>query len=78
MLALSTRGSQEMKPRHAPEGSQKSLWAPVESNKATSLLRLRKRVLSEDLLNRQTCRGHSVCVPAQYPYIFTLTLGGIT
>ena len=43
--------------------SQKSSGALVESNKSTFLLRLRKRVFSEDLLNWQTCRGHSVCPP---------------
>ena len=31
----------------------------VETNKATSLRRKRKGVISEDLLNWQTCRGHS-------------------
>ena len=40
--------------------SQKSSGALVESNKATSLRRKRKWVLSEDLLNWQSCRGHSV------------------
>ena len=33
--------------------------ALVESNKATYFRRKIKRVLSEDLLNWQTCRGHS-------------------
>ena len=35
----------------------------METNKATALRRLRKRVLSKDLLNWQTCRGHSVSPP---------------
>ena len=46
--------------RHTPRFSV-AIRGSVEIIKLTSLLlRLRKRVLTEDLLNRQTCRGHSV------------------
>ena len=40
--------------------SQKLSGTLAESNKATSLRRKKKYVLSEDLLNWQTYRGHSV------------------
>ena len=35
----------------------------VEMKNSASLLRLRECVLTGDLLNRQTCRGHSVSPP---------------
>ena len=48
--------------------SQKLSGALVESNKATSLRRQRKCVLSEDLLNWQTCMGYSVSLPYNLTY----------
>ena len=48
--------------------SQKRSGALVETNKASYLRRNRKRALSEDLLNWQTCRGHSVSPTHNFTY----------
>ena len=61
-LAFYIRESWEIDRRHVPPIS-KAVRGSGGIEKGTSLRTQRKRVLSEDLLNWQTCRGHAASPP---------------
>ena len=62
-LAFYIRDSREIDRGHVSRISEAILGSGGIEKKATSLLRLRNFVLSEDLLKWQTCRGHYVSPP---------------